>query len=332
MAANKVGVLLTNLGTPEALNKKAVRRFLREFLSDPRVVELPRLLWIPILYAVILPFRPKKSLEAYAQIWTEAGSPLLDITLKQGKALQNVFDPNEVVVVPAMRYGQPSIANGLQQLQQHNVSKIFILPLYPQYSVSTSASTFDCIAKELKKWRVIPELRMLDNYALDANYITCIANSISNHFQDDDPSHRLLFSFHGLPQKMVDRGDPYAKQCFATVSQVAQQLQLKPDSWQITFQSRLGNTPWLQPYTDLTLEKLARDGIKKVTVICPGFAADCLETLEEINMRNRKIFLSAGGQEFNYIPALNDSAEHITCLQNIIKKNIHGWSNEYAYQ
>ena len=324
------GVLVTNLGTPDAPTPAALRTYLAEFLSDPRVVEVPKFLWWFMLHGVILRTRPKKSAALYKKVWTKEGSPLLSISKKQAKGIQSLLDTQfsgDIKVELAMRYGNPSIESGLEKLRAANAKQIFILPLYPQYSAATTASTFDAIADVLKTWRSIPEVRMLNNYYNDEGYITAVANSIEHHWQNNSKAEKLLFSFHGLPKDYVDAGDPYFDECHATAKLITEKLNLDKEEWLITFQSRFGPREWLKPYTDKTLILLAKEGTKSIDIICPGFSADCLETLEEINMQNRGFFLNAGGKEFSYIPALNDSKEHLQALSKLVQKHCYGWDN-----
>jgi ferrochelatase len=321
-AGSCTGVLVTNLGTPDAPTAPALRRYLGEFLADPRVVEVPRFIWWFVLHGFILRIRPKRSAAAYRKIWTESGSPLLDISKKQAVAIQKCLDDHatgKFHVELAMRYGNPSIQSGLEKLQQANAKKIIILPLYPQYSASTTASTFDAIADILKTWRNIPELHLVKHYHDSPDYIDALAESITEHWQQTTRAEKLLFSFHGIPQAYFDAGDPYYCECHKTARLVAEKLNLDEKEWMLTFQSRFGPKEWLKPYTDITLEELAKSGIKNVDIICPGFSADCLETLEEINMRYRETFLAAGGNRFSYIPALNEHPAHISALANIIQ-------------
>ena len=321
-AGSCTGVLVTNLGTPDAPTTSALRRYLGEFLADPRVVEVPRFIWWFVLHGFILRTRPKRSAAAYRKIWTKSGSPLLDISIKQAAAIQKYLDDQatgKFHVELAMRYGNPSIQSGLEKLQQANAQKIIILPLYPQYSASTTASTFDAVADILKTWRNIPELHLLKHYHDSPDYIDALTESITEHWQQTTRAEKLLFSFHGIPQAYFDAGDPYYCECHKTARLVAEKLNLDEKEWLLTFQSRFGPKEWLKPYTDITLEELAKSGIKNVDIICPGFSADCLETLEEINMRYRETFLAAGGNKFSYIPALNERPAHISTLANIIQ-------------
>ncbi|MCH9047502.1 MAG: ferrochelatase [Proteobacteria bacterium] len=318
------GVLVTNLGTPDAPTPSALRRYLGEFLADPRVVEVPRFIWWFILHGVILRRRPKHSAAAYKKIWTESGSPLLAISKRQATAIQKYLDEHttdKFHVKLAMRYGKPSIRSGLKKLQQANAKKIILMPLYPQYSASTTASTFDAVADVLKTWRDIPELHLVKHYHDMPDYIDALAESINEHWQQNYRAEKLLFSFHGIPKAYFDAGDPYYCECRKTARLVAEKLNLNEEEWILTFQSRFGPKEWLKPYTDVTLKELASTGTKNVDIICPGFSADCLETLEEINMRYRDLFLQAGGEKFSYIRALNDRPSHIHALANIILRS-----------
>ncbi len=325
---DKLGILLINLGSPEQAKTSAVRRYLAEFLSDKRVVESQGLLWWLILHFVILRFRPRRSAKSYRKVWTDQGSPLIATSLKQSqaieKALQEKFRGN-VIVDLAMRYGKPSIRNGLNALRKAGARRLLILPMYPQYSATTTASVFDEVTKVLRDWRWLPDLRFINQYHDHPKYISALALSIQKHWQQNGRAEKLLFSFHGIPQRYVDNGDPYFCHCLKTARLTAEALQLRQNDWQVVFQSRFGREPWLQPYCDKTLQELPSQGIKKVEVICPGFSADCLETLEEINMENRELFLDAGGDSFNYIPALNDSQEHIDALCEVLTAHSFGW-------
>lgn len=327
------GVLISNLGTPDAPTPAALRRYLKEFLSDPRVVEFPRWLWWLVLNGVILNVRPRRSAEVYAQIWTEQGSPLLAIARQQHAALQRDLERRyggAVKVALGMRYGTPSLAGALRELRAAGARRILLLPLYPQYSASTTASTLDAVAAELATWRWVPELHFINHYHDDPAYITAIANSIREHWQDNGRPQRLMFSFHGTPKRMHLAGDPYFCQCHKTARLVVEQLGLAERDWQLCFQSRFGKAEWLQPYTDRTLEAWGREGLDHVDVICPGFSADCLETLEEMNIQNRELFLASGGRRYSYIPALNDRHDHIEALGSLIARHLHGWEIDAA--
>ena len=323
------GVLLTNLGTPMAPTPKALRRYLGEFLWDRRVIELPRPLWWLILNAVILRIRPRRSAAAYRRIWTSQGSPLLTISQLQAAGvadrLRQQLD-DTVMVALGMRYGEPSIESAYAQLQSAGCDRVLVLPLYPQYSASVTASTYDAIGALLRKRRVMPHLRLIRDYHDHPGYIDALAASVREYWQQHGRGERLLISFHGIPKRYVERGDPYPAYCERTAQALATQLDLVPKDWTVVFQSRFGPQEWLKPYTDRTLEDLARNGVNRVDLICPGFAADCLETLEENNMFNRERFLAAGGRDFHYIPALNDRPDHLSALVDIIRANLAGWS------
>jgi len=324
----KTGVLLTNLGTPQAPTTKAVRTYLAEFLWDPRVVEVPRLIWWFVLRVVLL-IRPSRSAAKYRKVWTKEGSPLLVHLQRQGSAVQQHLDlatGSAPTVAIGMRYGQPSISSALKELHRSGVRKLLVLPLYPQYSATTTASTFDAVAAALRTTRWLPEIRFISHYCDFGGYIDAIAESIEQAWHGRERPERLLFSFHGLPKQFFLSGDPYHCECHKTARLTAEKLGLEPQAWAVSFQSRLGRTEWLKPYTDQTLETWARDGVRTVDVICPGFSADCLETLEEIDQDNRQVFLAAGGQKFNYIAALNDRPKHIEALTTLVQQHLHGWA------
>jgi ferrochelatase len=324
----RIGVLLTNLGTPEAPQKKQLRRYLKQFLSDPRVVEVPRLLWWFILHGVILNIRPARSAASYRKVWTEQGSPLLFHTRDQTEALQARMREQygeQVIVEFAMRYGTPAIPGALQSMLEKGVRKLVVLPLYPQYSGSTTASTFDAVAEDFTRRRWLPELRFVSHYHDHRAYIAALAQSIRDYQAEHGSADKLMFSYHGVPQRYLTEGDPYHCECLKTSRLIAEELALPDDSYMTVFQSRFGREPWLQPYADETLKGLPAQGVKSVQVICPGFAADCLETLEEIAIENRDYFLEAGGENFAYIPCLNSSPGHIACLNTIITEQLAGW-------
>ncbi len=323
-----IGILLINLGTPEAPDKKSLRRYLAEFLADPRVVEIPRFLWRLILHLVILRIRPGRSARAYQKIWTAQGSPLLVNSTQLVSAIQNSLGKNQTMVELAMRYGQPSVARVLKSLRDAGMTKLLVLPLYPQYSATTTASCFDAVSQELCNWRRLPDIRFISHYHDLPAYIQALSDSIRNSWQQRGQAEKILFSFHGIPQRYFAAGDPYFCECQKTARLVAESLSLTEEQWQVSFQSRFGREPWLQPYTDKTLEQLAAGGIKKVDVICPGFACDCLETLEEIAVENRDIFIAAGGEHFNYIPALNSQSQHVQALVELLIENMSGWEIE----
>ena len=323
-----LGVLLANLGTPDSPSVADVRRYLREFLWDPRVVELARPLWWLVLNLVILTTRPRRSAKAYAKVWTAAGSPLLVISRKQHAALQTLLESQgglPVKVALAMRYGKPGIAAGLQELREAGARRVLVLPLYPQYSATTSAAIVDAVADELRHWRALPELRFINDYHRHPAYISALADSVRRYWSVHGEPDKLLLSFHGIPQEYVDAGDPYAQQCYKTAALLIAALELPEDRWQLSFQSRLGPKQWLQPYTDHTLEALAKEGVRNVHVLCPGFSVDCLETLEEVAMENREIFLEAGGEQYGYIECLNDHASHIQLFSELIAQHTRGW-------
>lgn len=322
MTIKKSAIVLLNLGTPDAPTISSVRRFLREFLSDPRVVELPRLLWLPILYGIILPLRPKKALEAYKMVWTDEGSPLKAITDKQVGALAQRAQAemgDSVEVVSAMTYGQPALEAQINALRARGVSRIILLPLYPQYSATTTAPLYDQVASYIRRTRHIAEVFLVNSYFNRKDYIAALAASVTEHWQHNGRNEKLLFSFHGIPQRCVDKGDPYYDHCVATATAVAHRLELPATDWAISFQSRLGKAKWLQPYTDKLLVEWAQAGVQSVDVICPAFATDCIETLEEIQGENQELFIHAGGQRFGYIPCLNDRADHIDMMWAITK-------------
>ncbi len=322
------GILLVNLGTPEAPTAAAVRRYLAEFLWDPRVVEIPRPLWWLILHLIVLPFRPVLTARKYKTIWTADGSPLLAISQRQTIAIAQRLEtlcPGSVKVALGMRYGKPSIPQALRDLRDAGVQRLLLMPLYPQYSAATTATAFDALARELMTWRWLPELRMNRSYHDDPGYINALAESVQEVWGDDQPAERLLFSFHGLPKRNLLAGDPYHCECQKTARLVAEQLGLDEADWDVAFQSRFGRAEWLKPYTSELLKEWAKNGVRSVDVICPGFAADCLETLEEIDVENRHIFMKAGGKNYRYIPALNDSTRHIEALTKRILAQINGW-------
>lgn len=322
------GILITNLGTPQAPTTGALRRYLAEFLGDRRVIELPRLPWLALLHGVILNTRPRRSAHAYQKIWREDGSPLLTIAQKQAAALQAVLPEHfnhPVKVALGMRYGSPSIEDGLEELRRANARRILILPLYPQYSATTVATTFDAAAEVLKRWRWIPDLRFVSHYHDDPGYIEALAGRIQAYWNEQGQPDKLLFSFHGLPESYALSGDPYFCECHRTAHLVAEKLQIPPDRWMVVFQSRFGRSEWLKPYLDVTLAGLPEQGVKSVQVIAPGFSVDCLETLEEIAMAGKEIFLKAGGEAFGYIPALNDGPDHVALIADLIVKHSQGW-------
>jgi ferrochelatase len=325
--APRTAVLLCNLGTPDAATPAALRRYLGEFLSDPRVVEIPKLLWWPILHGIILRLRPGKSARKYARIWTAQGSPLLVWTEKQATLLRGHLGElgHDVTVRFAMRYGNPSIASVLDELKAQHVDRILVLPLYPQYSGPTTASVIDALGAWSRRIRRLPELRVVNHYHDDPGYIDALAGSVTEHWQLHGRPDRLVLSFHGVPRRTLLLGDPYHCECLKTARLLAQRLGISAEQWIVTFQSRFGKAEWLQPYTEPTLVEFARRGMKRVDVVCPGFSADCLETLEEIAIEVHDAFLRAGGKEFHYLPCLNTRPDWIAALAQLTIRHLQGW-------
>jgi len=324
----RLGILITNLGTPDAPTTPALRRYLGEFLADPRVVELPRPLWWLILHGIILRIRPKRSASSYRSIWQPEGSPLLIHTANQAEGLREALTRkygSNLIVGFAMRYGNPSIPKVLDEMQQQGVRKLLVLPLYPQYSASTSASTFDAIAQDFAKRRWLPDYRFVSHYADFPPYIEAMASHIEAHWEKHGRHQKLILSYHGVPLKYLMKGDPYHCECHKTSRLLAERLGLHEDDYMTTFQSRFGKEEWLQPYTDQTLKSLPGAGVESVDVFCPGFSSDCLETIEEIDVENRGYFEAAGGKAFSYISALNATPGHIAALTRLIEDNIQGW-------
>ena len=323
-----LGILLVNLGTPDTPSVPDVRRYLAEFLSDPRVVEMARLPWMLLLHGIILRTRPARSAKAYQAIWTPEGSPLLTLSRRQRDGLQGRLNARlggPVKVALGMRYGNPSIPSALAELKRANARRVLVFPLYPQYSATTVATVFDAVTRELTRWRWLPELRFINQYHDEPGYIEALAASIRAHWAKEGQADRLLFSFHGIPKDYFEKGDPYYCQCQKTARLVAERLQLPQERWFLSFQSRLGKQEWLTPYTDVTLEQWGAQGVKSVQVLSPGFSADCLETLEEISIENRHLFLEAGGQSYSYIPCLNDNPDHLEMLADLIVRHCGGW-------
>ncbi len=330
----KSGILLVNLGTPDEPTTAAVRRYLKEFLSDPRVVEIPRLIWWLILNLLILPIRSSKSAAKYAAIWMPDGSPLKVWTAKQATLLRGVLGErgHEIEVAHAMRYGNPSIASVLDQLKAQGCGRILVLPLYPQYSATTTASTIDAVNAWSASVRDVPELRFVKHFHDAPGYIDALARNITAYWEKhgreiwaDEKHSRLVMSFHGLPKRNLLLGDPYHCECLKTGRLLTQKLGLKKEQVEVSFQSRFGKAEWLKPYTAATLERLTKDGVTHVDICCPGFPADCLETLEEIAMEGRETFLNAGGQSYRYMPCLNDDSGWIAALGNIAERHLQGW-------
>ena len=327
---NRIGLLLTNTGTPDAPTRSALRSFLAQFLSDSRVVDWPRWIWIPILHGIILRLRSRRVARRYQRIWTKQGSPLLISTRNVAARLQEALQAQysqQIMVAVGMRYGTPSIAEGLQELQSSGVGRILILPLFPQYTAATTASSFDAVFAEIQRWRWMPELRTVNSYHAHPAYIRALVSTIQASWEQDRKTDRLLFSFHGIPESQLHAGDPYYHQCQETASLVAQQLDLAEGTYQISFQSNFGPQEWLKPYTGTLLRQWAEEGIGGVGVICPGFSCDCLETLYEIKEEARQAFKQAGGKDFSYIDALNDRPEHIQAIAEIILPQLEDWLN-----
>ncbi len=316
------GILLCNLGTPDAPTASAVRRYLAEFLRDPRVVAIPKLVWYPILYGIVLRTRPKKVAKLYEKIWTEEGSPLLAISKQQARSLKEDLARQyntDISVEVGMTYGTPSIKSGLAKLVEQGVERVVVLPMYPQYCTATTESVFDRIKWARKELPDNIAIDCINNYHDHPGYISALTDSIKKHWAERGKQDKLLFSFHGVPQRLTRQGDPYESQCRKTADLVVRALELDDNEWEISFQSRFGKEEWLKPYTDQLLTQWAKDGVKSVDVISPGFSADCLETLEEIAILNREIFLEQGGREYRYIAALN---AHTDFLKDIIEKNL----------
>jgi len=329
------GILLVNLGTPDAPDAQAVRRYLAEFLWDPRVVEFPRPLWWVVLHAVILRIRPPRVAKLYQSVWTEQGSPLLAISRQQTDGVRQVLEgqvQGRFEVALAMRYGNPSIEHALNELRVKGMRRLLVVPLYPQYSATTTASVYDEVFRVLSHWRWVPELRLIQHYPDHPLYIEALASSVREHWESNGQPDRLLLSFHGIPRRYLLAGDPYHCECHKTARLLAQALGLDEERCQLAFQSRFGREEWLKPYTDHTLQEWARQGVGKVDVLCPGFSADCLETLEEISEQNREFFLSAGGEKFSYIPALNERPDHLRALADLVMQHLRGWQDDEQAQ
>lgn len=329
----QAGVLLVNLGTPTAPTARAVRRYLAQFLADPRVIEYPRWLWWLILHGVILRLRPKRSAHAYSKIWTVRGSPLRVGSEALAEGLQAELLKQRpaapIRVALAMRYGEPPVAQTIAQLQRAGVRRLLVLPLYPQYSATSTGSVLDALADSVKSLRWPPELRVVNDYHDDPHHIEALAGSIESWWQTNGRGDRLLLSFHGIPERYLHAGDPYFCQCQATARLLRERLGLDEAQMTVSFQSRVGRERWLQPYTDATVRRLATEGVRKLDVACPGFAVDCLETLEEVAMQNRDFFIAAGGESLRYIPALNDSRGQLESLAALVLRHTQGW-DEFA--
>ncbi|MBS0569421.1 MAG: ferrochelatase [Proteobacteria bacterium] len=329
-AIAKTAVLLINLGTPQAPTPAAVRRYLAQFLSDKRVIDYPRWLWLPVLHGVILRVRPRRSARAYAKIWTPPGSPLLVNSRALTTGLATELRDTKVRVELAMTYGQPAIEEVVHGLLADGVRRVLVLPLYPQYSATSTAAAFDAVFAALGAQRRVPELRSIADYHADAGYLDALAASVEKYWFTHGRGERLLLSFHGIPERYVDAGDPYHEQCLVTARLLRERLGIAEKEFSIAFQSRVGREPWLGPETTGVLAAFARAGVQHVQVLCPGFAVDCLETLEEIAIRGREQFLGAGGQRLDYIPALNATEAHVRLLANLIRRHTRGWEHAGA--
>jgi ferrochelatase len=323
----RTAVLLVNLGTPDEATVPALRRYLAEFLSDPRVVEIPRLAWWPILHGVILRTRPRQSAAKYASVWMPEGSPLAVWTQRQAKALDRELDArgHQLQVRHAMRYGKPSIASVMDQLRADGATRVLVLPAYPQYAAAATASIADKLLQWSARVRRMPELRFINAYHDDAGYIAALASRLRAHWAQHGRGDKLVLSFHGVPERSLLLGDPYHCQCHKTARLLAEALGLTREQFVVTFQSRFGKARWLEPYTEPTLEKLAAEGLKRVDVMCPGFVADCLETLEEIAQEARDAFLAAGGERFDYVACLNAEPAWIAALASLAERHLQGW-------
>ena len=322
---NNLGVLLVNLGTPDAPTVPAVKRYLAEFLSDPRIIEFSKPIWQLILHGIILPIRSRQSAKRYQKIWQDHDSPMRAIAQRQTKALQRLLTDRVgeyIHVALGMTYGNPSIKAALNELNQQQIEKLIVLPLFPQYSATTTAAVFDKLGDIFKKWRNIPELHFIKNYYNHPDFIAAQAQQLQNHWEHNQRGEKLIFSFHGIPERYQRQGDPYPDQCHQCATLIANKLQLDSTQWQTTFQSRFARGKWIKPYTDSTLKQWAKQGIKAVDIVSPAFSADCLETLEELNIVNRQLFLNAGGEKYHYIPALNDQAAHIELFAVLVMERI----------
>ncbi len=329
--AERIGVLLVNSGTPQSAEPRDVRRFLARMLSDPRIVEFPRILWMPILHGLILPLRPRRSARKYRRIWSSAGSPLLDLSERLRSELvatlaQRMLAPLSVEL--GMLYGGPTVPEALSRLRACGAQRILVVPLFPQYCGSTTGAVYDQVSAELRHWRWLPELRFIAEFHDDPRYIDALRASVAQHWEARGRTGHLLISFHGIPERYFHQGDPYFCKCQKTARLLADELLLRENEWSVSFQSRFGPSGWLKPYTSTVLAEMPARGVGEVTVICPGFAVDCLETLEEIDMENREVFVRAGGRRFEYVPALNARLEHARFLADLIAQHCQGWTHE----
>ncbi len=325
----RLGILVVNLGTPAAPETRAVRRYLSQFLSDPRIIELPRWLWNILLHGVILRIRPSRSAKAYREVWSEeTGSPLLSISKAQTAALATEMKKrfgDHVAVTLGMRYGEPSIDNAIAELSAKHVRRLIVLPMYPQYSGTTTASVFDAVTDRMQQTRWIPELRFINQFCDHQNFIKALADSVRESWEKNGRGDLLVTSYHGIPKRYLTSGDPYHCLCHKTSRMLAEDLGIAKDKIRVVFQSRVGREEWLRPYCDETMKNLPGEGIKSIDVLCPAFSADCLETIEEISGENREYFEENGGERFQYIPCLNDRADHISFLGDLLERHAQGW-------
>jgi ferrochelatase len=327
--AERIGILLVNSGTPDAPEPRAVRAFLKRMLSDPRIVELPRALWLPILHGLVLPLRPARVARKYRRIWSAGGSPLLELSERLRAELtstlaQRLLAPFSVEL--GMLYGRPSVPQALTRLRESGAQRILVLPLFPQYCGATTGAVYDQVSAELRRWRWLPELRFVAEYHDQPEYIEALRQSVASHWEERGRTPHLLVSFHGIPERYFREGDPYFCKCQKTARLLAEELMLREGEWSVSFQSRFGAAEWLKPYTSEVLRQMPTRGIREVTVMCPGFAVDCLETLEEIGIENRDVFVRSGGERFEYVPALNARAEHARLLASQIARHCQGWT------
>lgn len=322
---NPIGILLVNIGTPAAPTAPAIKKYLAKFLSDERVIDIPAWFWHPILRRLFLNIRPKQSAKKYKQIWTKCGSPLNTFTCSLAKKLEQYLQKNitpEIQVKHAMTYSEPSIANEMKAFKDENINRIIVLPLYPQYSGTTTGGVYDQLFACLAKSSNLPHLHIINNYHVEPGYINAVAKSVSSYWHEHGKAPHTLFSYHGIPQRYADQGDPYPAQCRATSYAIANQLKLEFGEWTQVYQSRFGRTAWLKPYCDITLKEFATKQHQEIDILCPGFSVDRLETLEEIAITNKQLFLGGGGKKYRFIPCLNDTNDHVTALANILTKAI----------
>jgi protoporphyrin/coproporphyrin ferrochelatase len=326
----RIGILLLNSGTPVAASAPAVRAFLARFLADPRVIELPRLLWLPVLWGAILPLRPRRIARKYQQIWTATGSPLRELSEQLRQELTSVLAQRMLAplsVEVGMLYSPPDVPQALDRLRASGAQRLLVLPLFPQYCAATSAAAFDQVSAQLRHWRALPDLQFVADYHDHPGYIEALRESVAAHWESRGRTAHLLMSFHGIPEDYVRRGDPYQRQCQRTARLLADELLLREGEWSVSFQSRFGPRSWLKPYTATVLAGMPARGVREVSLVCPGFAVDCLETLEEIAVENRELFMRAGGERYEYVPALNASAAHARCLADLIGERCQGWTH-----